>query len=103
MPEIGLSGSVRGVRSNPYPYRDTPTPDAEGGANNSTPKTGHPGAPKRHPWRGRYCAAGSPTRARIGGMIGTGTELNRAGIGQGKGHRIGAAGLAGIRQNQERG
>jgi hypothetical protein len=30
MREIRLSGSVRGVRRNPYPYRDTPKPDAEG-------------------------------------------------------------------------
>jgi hypothetical protein len=30
MREIRLSGSVRGVRRNPYPYRDTliPTPEA---------------------------------------------------------------------------
>jgi hypothetical protein len=32
MREIRSYGSVRGVRSNPYPYRDTPPPDAVGGA-----------------------------------------------------------------------
>jgi hypothetical protein len=32
MREIRPSGSVRGVRSNPYPYRDTPPPDAAGSA-----------------------------------------------------------------------
>jgi hypothetical protein len=30
--EIRSHGSARGVRSNPYPYRDTPPPDAVGGA-----------------------------------------------------------------------
>jgi len=30
MREIRLSGSVRGVRRNPYPYRDHPKTDAEG-------------------------------------------------------------------------
>ena len=32
MREIRPYGSVRGVRRKPYPYRDTPTPDAVGGA-----------------------------------------------------------------------
>jgi hypothetical protein len=32
MREIRSYGSVRGVRSNPYPYRDSPTPGAEGTA-----------------------------------------------------------------------
>ena len=32
MREIRPYGSVRGVRSNPYPYRDPITPDAVGGA-----------------------------------------------------------------------
>jgi hypothetical protein len=30
MREIRLSGSVRGVRRNPYPYRDLSKTDAEG-------------------------------------------------------------------------
>jgi hypothetical protein len=30
MREIRQSGSVRGVRRNPYPYRDGPPADAEG-------------------------------------------------------------------------
>jgi hypothetical protein len=38
MREIRSYGSVRGVRSNPYPYRDIPKPDAEGSANTITPK-----------------------------------------------------------------
>jgi hypothetical protein len=37
--ETRSHGSVRGVRSNPYPYRDTPTPDAEGSEELPTPKT----------------------------------------------------------------
>ena len=32
MREIRPSGSVRGVRRKPYPYRDTPPADAEGSA-----------------------------------------------------------------------
>ena len=32
MREIRSYGSVRGVRSNPYPYRDRPTPGAVGTA-----------------------------------------------------------------------
>jgi hypothetical protein len=32
MRETRSYGSVRGVRSNPYPYRDIQHPDAEGGA-----------------------------------------------------------------------
>jgi hypothetical protein len=32
MREIRPYGSVRGVRRNPYPYRDTLPPDAEGSA-----------------------------------------------------------------------
>jgi len=32
MREIRSYGSARGVRSNPYPYRDIPPPDAVGGA-----------------------------------------------------------------------
>ncbi len=32
MRETRSYGSVRGVRSNPYPYRDSPTPGAEGTA-----------------------------------------------------------------------
>jgi hypothetical protein len=34
MREIRSYGSVRGVRSNPYPYRDTPTPGSVGTALN---------------------------------------------------------------------
>jgi hypothetical protein len=36
MREIRLYGSVRGVRRNPYPYRDTPPPDAVGSADLGT-------------------------------------------------------------------
>jgi hypothetical protein len=39
MRETRSYGSARGVRSNPYPYRDTPTPDAEGGAKTLSPGT----------------------------------------------------------------
>ncbi len=39
MREIRPYGSARGVRSNPYPYRDTLTPDAEGGALLTFPDT----------------------------------------------------------------
>jgi hypothetical protein len=55
MREIRPSGSVRGVRRKPYPYRDTLTPDAVGGAlltfSTSRPVTRqtdpakHPGTP----------------------------------------------------------
>ena len=38
MREIRPSGSVRGVRSNPYPYRDPTPPDAVGGAKNVAPE-----------------------------------------------------------------
>jgi hypothetical protein len=39
MRETRPSGSVRGVRRKPYPYRDTLTPDAVGGAKTLTPET----------------------------------------------------------------
>ncbi len=39
MREIRPYGSVRGVRSNPYPYRDMRKPDAEGSAKTLNPKT----------------------------------------------------------------
>lgn len=38
MREIRPYGCVRGVRRNPYPYRDTPPPDAEGSAKTLNPK-----------------------------------------------------------------
>jgi hypothetical protein len=37
MREIRLSGSVRGVRRNPYPYRDLPKTDAVGSAGFTMP------------------------------------------------------------------
>jgi hypothetical protein len=40
MREIRSYGSARGVRSNPYPYRDTLTPDAEGSALLISPRQG---------------------------------------------------------------
>lgn len=38
MREIRPYGSVRGVRRNPYPYRDPTPPDAEGGAVLDSPR-----------------------------------------------------------------
>jgi hypothetical protein len=50
MRETRSYGSVRGVRSNPYPYRDHPTPGAEGTALRRTPLSPMIGAinPVRH-------------------------------------------------------
>jgi hypothetical protein len=38
MREIRPSGSVRGVRRKPYPYRDTLLPDAEGSVSSTRSK-----------------------------------------------------------------
>jgi hypothetical protein len=47
MREIRPSGSVRGVRRKPYPYRDNPQPDAEGSAGLGMLKPTHHSAFRR--------------------------------------------------------
>jgi hypothetical protein len=62
MRETRPSGSVRGVRSNPYPYRDNPPPDAVGGEILAFPPIPHSNpAPK---------ARTSPYRAGIATLPG---------------------------------
>jgi hypothetical protein len=63
MREIRSYGSVRGVRSNPYPYRDIPTPDAEGSAllifprYRTVTRLRRP-EPTPSPWRDRHTGSG---------------------------------------------
>ena len=62
MREIRLYGSVRGVRSNPYPYRDPPTADAEGSAKTSTPPPPSGRARTSPPLRSNRHTASAPIR-----------------------------------------
>ena len=110
MREIRSYGSARGVRSNPYPYRDIPTPAAVGSALLTFPRHGTSGGqdtpeptsgttqPDPPPWPSRHTAglgsggdlaphsAAKPTRTRAG-IVG----LEHLGIGNGTAEQNGMA------------
>ena len=65
MRETRSYGSARGVRSNPYPYRDPIPPDAVGGALLTNLGTGL-GPPPRHPGQRRIGGLGENPKLPLG-------------------------------------
>jgi len=98
MREIRPYGSARGVRRNPYPYRDTPPPDAAGGALLILPLPAHVGRARR-PGHPPNPAPSDLNRPTLGTPIG---PLIREPIGQLIGPESGADRRASTPRNQER-